>query len=91
MSEAYMEAVRAADEYVGEIMDKLESMGHLGATTVIILSDHGGLEFDHGDPVPEVLLIPAESMDARSEEGRPEFLMKLASRSFRRRRSPSSV
>jgi len=69
MSEAYMEAVRAADEYVGEIMDKLESMGHLGATTVIILSDHGGLEFDHGDPVPEVLLIPAESMDARSEEG----------------------
>ena len=42
MSPAYLDAVRAADGYVGRILDAIASAGETGETLVVVTADHGG-------------------------------------------------
>ncbi len=53
MSAAYLAQVRAADAAVGKIVDALPA-----DVTVILTSDHGGQDFDHGEDIPENTTIP---------------------------------
>ncbi|MCU1282100.1 MAG: hypothetical protein JWM53_5646 [bacterium] len=53
---AYVSALRAADELVGQLMDALATLGEYGAeTTVIVTTDHGrAANFaNHGGDAPE--------------------------------------
>ena len=49
MSPAYLQAVRAADGYVGRILDAIASAGETGETLVVLTADHGGRGRDHSD------------------------------------------
>ena len=42
MSPAYLDAVRAADGYVGRILDAIADAGETGETLVVVTADHGG-------------------------------------------------
>ncbi len=49
MSPAYLDAVRAADGYVGRILDAIASAGETGETLVVVTADHGGRGRTHSD------------------------------------------
>ncbi len=50
MSPMYLDAVRAADAYVGRILDAIASAGETGETLVIVTADHGGRGRTHANP-----------------------------------------
>ena len=50
MSPAYLDAVRAADGYVGRILDAIASAGETGETLVVVTADHGGRGRTHANP-----------------------------------------
>ncbi len=58
MSRAYLKAVQTADSAVGVLLDAIERIGSSMRYHVILMSDHGGVERSHHDPVPEVLTVP---------------------------------
>jgi arylsulfatase A-like enzyme len=58
MSRGYLKAVQTADSAVGLLMSALERSGLATHYNVILMSDHGGVERSHHDPVPEVLTVP---------------------------------
>lgn len=49
-SGAYRQAIRTVDGYLAAVLRLVESDSALvGRTTIILSSDHGGVDFDHGD------------------------------------------
>ncbi len=50
MSPAYLDAVRAADAYVGRILDAIAGAGETGETLVVVTADHGGRGRTHAEP-----------------------------------------
>lgn len=65
MSEAYLCAISDALDCVKSILSELSD-----EYTVIITSDHGGHEYDHGDDVPNDTTIPAFFVGAPFEKGK---------------------
>jgi hypothetical protein len=53
MSPAYLDQVSRVDALVGRILDELPSGAHL-----LVQSDHGGLDRNHGTDLPENMTIP---------------------------------
>lgn len=59
MGDFYREAVRGADAAVGRFLEILESAGCRKRYGIVLQSDHGGIERDHGNRTePEVLTVP---------------------------------
>ncbi|MFP4030293.1 MAG: alkaline phosphatase family protein [Desulfococcaceae bacterium] len=59
MSDFYREAVRGADAAVGRFLEILELADCRRRYGIVLQSDHGGIERDHGNRVePEVLTVP---------------------------------
>lgn len=59
MSDFYRDAVRGADAAVGRILEILAAAGCRERYGLVLQSDHGGMERDHGNRTdPEVLTIP---------------------------------
>jgi predicted AlkP superfamily pyrophosphatase or phosphodiesterase len=50
MSPAYLDAVRAADGYVGRILAAIRRAGEAEETLVVVTADHGGSGHTHLDP-----------------------------------------
>jgi predicted AlkP superfamily pyrophosphatase or phosphodiesterase len=57
-SVAYDEAVRTADGFVGRVLDEIDRQGLAADTLIIVTADHGGIGFNHGDLVREVVEVP---------------------------------
>lgn len=53
MSEGYLRQVEQADAWLGQVLDALPGDAH-----VLVQSDHGGIERNHGGDTPEELTIP---------------------------------
>jgi predicted AlkP superfamily pyrophosphatase or phosphodiesterase len=58
MSPNYLYAISYADGMIGEIVTTLEREDYLNSTLMIITSDHGGHDFEHGLDCPEDRTIP---------------------------------
>ena len=58
MSDEYLESVTASDRYLADIVRTLEDVGAMDDTLIIVTADHGGIGFNHGERVPEVIRIP---------------------------------
>ncbi len=54
----YYEAVEAADGYVGQILDMIDSLQARATTFVLVTSDHGGTNHGHGKNSLAELQIP---------------------------------
>jgi arylsulfatase A-like enzyme len=57
-SPAQLENFTAADALLESFVSKLEALYCLQSTLLIITADHGGSGYNHGNPVPEDMLIP---------------------------------
>jgi predicted AlkP superfamily pyrophosphatase or phosphodiesterase len=59
-SPTYKQAVATVDGYLAKVMQLVDSDPKLsGATTIIVTTDHGGVDFNHGDAErPENYVIP---------------------------------
>lgn len=58
LSPSYFAAITRADGYIDRIKGSIARNGLSDSTTLIILSDHGGIQNNHIDPIPEVMTIP---------------------------------
>jgi len=58
MSQPYLEAVERADACVGQVLLALDAANLRDQYTLLLLSDHGGHEFNHGTELPEDMTIP---------------------------------
>jgi len=58
MSEEYIQALEDADRLIGRLLDKLDAMGILEETLLVISSDHGGHDQTHGTTKPVDMTIP---------------------------------
>jgi predicted AlkP superfamily pyrophosphatase or phosphodiesterase len=58
MSPPYLEAVANADRCLGRVLAAVERLDQAGATTTLVLSDHGGHDRTHGTDRDEDMLIP---------------------------------
>ncbi|MGA2136054.1 MAG: alkaline phosphatase [Bryobacteraceae bacterium] len=54
----YYEAVEAADGYIGQVMDMVDTMKSRGNTFILVTSDHGGTNHGHGKNSLAELQIP---------------------------------
>lgn len=56
-SRQYYRAVEAADGYIGQVLDMLDSLSARDSTFVLVTSDHGGTAHGHGkNSLPEILI-----------------------------------
>lgn len=69
MSEAYLEAVRKADEGVAAIVEAVRKSGRWEKTAILVTSDHGGSGRGHGDDTPENRTIPWICVGPRVKRG----------------------
>lgn len=71
MGPEYLEAVQAVDGYIGQVLDAVAADSYLaGRTVVVVTSDHGGLGFEHADPLaPENYTVPFFAWGARVAVG----------------------
>jgi predicted AlkP superfamily pyrophosphatase or phosphodiesterase len=58
MSASYFSALQLADQAVNLLMSTLENNHLINKYTVLLLSDHGGVDTNHCDPLNEVMTIP---------------------------------
>jgi predicted AlkP superfamily pyrophosphatase or phosphodiesterase len=58
MSVPYLQAVSKADSAIGLVLEPLRASGRLTDTVRLVLSDHGGQDFDHDAGLTEDLTIP---------------------------------
>ncbi|MCU0587050.1 MAG: alkaline phosphatase family protein [Syntrophobacteraceae bacterium] len=58
MSREYLRAIQKADRALGLILNRLEGHGLSDRYNLILMSDHGGIDQSHHEPVPEVLTVP---------------------------------
>jgi predicted AlkP superfamily pyrophosphatase or phosphodiesterase len=58
MSEAYVDAIEAADRAVGMLVTCIEGNGIAKDYHFILHSDHGGNGFHHQEELPEVMTVP---------------------------------
>jgi predicted AlkP superfamily pyrophosphatase or phosphodiesterase len=58
MSPEYIEAIEANDRAVGEVVTALEKTSLRDQYVILVLADHGGHEFGHGEDIPEDMTIP---------------------------------
>jgi predicted AlkP superfamily pyrophosphatase or phosphodiesterase len=58
MSEAYLNQIGVIDEAVGLIIDRIKVANFLEQYYIVILSDHGGTNKDHGGDTAEEMTIP---------------------------------
>jgi len=73
MSETYINELWSTDYQIGRLLDALDERGILETTLLIITSDHGGHDMEHGSAIPEDVLIPmiiaGYGVDAMELEG----------------------
>ena len=85
---SYFKSINYIDEYVGEILDKLDKLGHREDTMIIFTSDHGDMLGEHGlnlkmcfydasIKVPLLVRIPG-TWDQGERDNRPVMLLDLA-------------
>ncbi len=58
MSQPYLQAVSKADGAIGLVLAALRTSGRMAETACVVLSDHGGHDFDHNAGVAEDVTIP---------------------------------
>jgi len=58
MSRPYLDAVERSDRSVGHVLAALDSAGLRDQYTILVQSDHGGHDFNHGTDLPEDMNIP---------------------------------
>ncbi len=70
MTDEYMEAARAADRCLDQVMDTLVAAGRLDRTLLIVTSDHGGHKRSHGTKLEVDQRIPWYAWGAGVKRGR---------------------
>lgn len=93
-TQAYFDAVIRVDEYLGSVLDFVETEpGWAGRTTIILTADHGGAGGSHGDPAdPENYVIPFYVWGADvgpGNRGRDLYALNLDSRTDPERSRPT--
>lgn len=58
MTEPYLEAVETADHCIALILEELRVVGLSEEYVIMVLSDHGGIGYEHDRKLPEVCTIP---------------------------------
>lgn len=58
MSLVQILAIGRTDSLIGEIVAQLETEGYLDTTLLVITSDHGGKDKQHGSDIPENVTVP---------------------------------
>ena len=57
-SETYRACLERADRAVAFLVTALENAGLADSCTILLQSDHGGIGYNHEDPLPEVMEVP---------------------------------
>ncbi len=58
MSPAYMAALENADRCVGWLVEAIARLGKTDSTVLMVVTDHGGRGYAHGDESDECMIIP---------------------------------
>jgi predicted AlkP superfamily pyrophosphatase or phosphodiesterase len=58
MSQPYLDAIANADSCLARVLGKIEELGRLENTTILVTSDHGGHERTHGTDCDEDMTVP---------------------------------
>ncbi|HEX5323373.1 MAG TPA: alkaline phosphatase family protein, partial [Capsulimonadaceae bacterium] len=58
MSPPYLDAIANADTCLARVLEKIEALGRLSETTILVTSDHGGHERTHGTDRDEDMTVP---------------------------------
>ncbi|RMG85108.1 MAG: hypothetical protein D6712_10015 [Chloroflexi bacterium] len=58
MSEIYLFELEETDRQLGRLLAELDTLGIADDTLIIVTSDHGGSDFNHGADIPEDMLVP---------------------------------
>ena len=58
MSRAYLDAVERSDNNIGVVLEALDKAHLRDQFTILVQSDHGGHEYNHGTELPEDMNIP---------------------------------
>lgn len=58
MSETYLYELGNTDRQIGRVLTALDDLALTDETLVIVTSDHGGIELNHGIVIPETMTIP---------------------------------
>lgn len=70
MSEKYLQGATRIDGFLQDIFRALESAGLLGGTAIFLVADHGGVNYEHGEDVPEVRDVPWMVLGPRTPRGK---------------------
>ncbi len=70
MSPQYVESAARIDRLIEGIFQALERAGALRETVVFVLADHGGIDYDHYQDVPEVKHVPWIAVGPRVPRGK---------------------
>ena len=58
MSPAYMRVLENADRCVGRLVEAIAQLGQTCSTVLMVVTDHGGRGYAHGDESDECMIIP---------------------------------
>ncbi len=58
MSDIYLFELEETDRQLGRLLAALDTLGIAEEALIIVTSDHGGSDFDHGADIPEDMLVP---------------------------------
>lgn len=58
LSAEYQQSIAAADAAIAHVLERLECVGRLEHTALLLTADHGGHERSHGMDIPEDMTIP---------------------------------
>ena len=72
-----------ADQYLGEVIDSLKSVGDWDSTVLIVASDHGEAFYEHG--------VPTHGTDLHEEQVRSLLMMRVPGMQARRVSEPVSM
>lgn len=69
MSPEYLKAIEEADGQIGAFLDKMDQEGLLEDTYFMLLSDHGGLGYEHGGMTVDEMIVPWGIVGPRIKKG----------------------
>ena len=58
MSQPYLDAIANADRCLARVLEKIDQLGRLSETAILVTSDHGGHERTHGTDCDEDMIVP---------------------------------
>lgn len=79
-SEEYMISLANADKAIAHLLDRLEESDLLKEYTILFQSDHGGIDHEHTEDVPEVMTVPWVLKGPKVKPGKLSPLTSIKSR-----------